>query len=340
MYSFIYSLFILLLLSCLFLWNCKKRNEDTLLRESCLQNLNNLRGLFALEIVMGHVVRYENTILLPLGKFMICSVAFFYFVSAFGMAVSFEKKKDYLNLGFLLSKPVYLFFLAVIFFVTGMVVDTLCPNDLSYITSGIPSAFLFTTNWYIWELIGFYIVYFLIYKFIPKFRVFLFGIITIILSVVMYQHGFWEAYVASTFAFPAGLLCGEHFSQVTKFLYSSKGVFTAMILAIFGLCCLLIKPENMISMIFMRNSLCLAVIMIMLYFCNYFTLGSNPVARFLCRYSTEIYLSQFICIRMAESYKWNYMIRMPFVLVFTIILAVILHPLVVMLKALLSYKQN
>lgn len=336
MYSFIYSLLILLLLSCLLLWNCRKRNADTLSRESCLQNLNNLRGLFALEIVMGHVVRYENTILLPLGKFMICSVAFFYFVSAFGMVVSFDKKKDYLNLGFLLSKPVYLFLLAVIFFLAGVLVDAFCSNDLSYISADIRGAFLFTTNWYIWEMIGFYIVFFFIYKFIPEFRVLLIFAITVVLSIVMYQHGFWEAYVASTFAFPAGLLCGEYFPQVKKFLYSRKGAFAAMVMTVFGLCCLLIKPENMISMIFMRNSLCLAALMITFYLCNHFTLGSNPVARFLCRYSTEIYLSQFICIRLAESYKWNYMIRMPFVLVFTVMLAAIIHPLIVMLKKMLS----
>lgn len=335
MFSFIYSLFIILLLCCLLLWNCKKRNVETLSREYCLQNLNNLRGLFALEIVMGHVVRYENTILLPLGKFMICSVAFFYFVSAFGMTVSFDKKKNYLNLGFLLSKPVYLFLLAVIFFVAGMLVDALCPNDLSYITPGMPGAFLVTTNWYIWELIGFYIIFFFVYKFIPRFRVCLFGIITVILSVIMYQHGFWEAYVASTFAFPAGLLCGEYFPKATKFLYSYKGAFTTIILAAFGLCCLLVKPENMISMIFMRNSLCLAAIMITFYFCNHFTLGNNPIARFLCRYSTEIYLSQFICIRLAESYKWNYMMRMPFVLISTLILAIIIHPLVSVVRKML-----
>lgn len=247
MHSFLFSVFILILIACLILWGCKKQTT-ALSRENCLQNLNDLRGLFALEIVLGHVVRYEHTILFPLGKFMICSVAFFYFVSAFGMAVSFERKKNYLNLNFLLSKPFYLFILSLVFFLLGMIIDAVCPNDLSYITPGIRWAYLLTTNWYIWELIGFYLLFFCVYKFMPRFRVLFLCIITLILSVILYHKGFWEAYVASTFAFPAGLLCGEYFAQVKKFLLSCKGILTAVLLGTFGLCCLLVRTESMLSL--------------------------------------------------------------------------------------------
>lgn len=335
MHSLIYSLLIILLLICLLLWNCRKRDNITLSRESCLQNLNDLRGLFALEIVMGHVVRYENTILYPLGKFMICSVAFFYFVSAFGMAVSYEKKKDYLNLRFLLAKPIYIFALAILFFIAGIIADILCPSDLTYIDHGILWGFRITTNWYIWELIGFYLIFFFIYRYIPRFRILLICTITLILSVIMYLNGFWEAYVASTFAFPAGLVCGEYFSNMKEFLYSLRGVCTAAFLGIFGLCCLFMNQESMVTIVFMRNSLCLSAVMIIWYACNYFTLGANPAARFLNKYSAEIYLSQFICIRLAESYGWNYMARMPFVLITTIVLAVLMRPVVIKIRKVL-----
>ena len=332
MSSLILSLFVLLTIIVLLLWGCQKRPTNTMTRESCLQNFNALRGLFALEIVIGHVVRYEHTILFPLGKFMICSVAFFYFVSAYGMVISFERKKNYLNFGFLLSKPVYLFILSIVFFLIGMVIDAICPNDLIYISHDIRWAYLLTTNWYIWELIGFYLIFFCVYKFIPRFRILLISIITLFLSVAMYKHGFWEAYVASTFAFPAGLLFGEYFPRVIKFLFSSKSILLTAFLSAFGLCCLLIQPENMLSIVFMRNALCLAAVMITFYGCSYFTLGSNPVARFLCKYATEIYLSQFVCIRFAESYGWNYMIRMPFVITTTLLLAVAVHPIVAFVR--------
>ncbi len=339
MHSLLFSLFVLILIACLILWGCKKQ-PATLSRENCLQNLNDLRGLFALEIVIGHVVRYEHTILFPLGKFMICSVAFFYFVSAFGMAISFDRKKNYLNLNFLLSKPLYLWILSIVFFLTGMVIDAVCPNDLSYITPGMRWAYLLTTNWYIWELIGFYLIFFCIYKFMPRFRVLLIGVITLILSVVMYRKGFWEAYVASTFAFPAGLLFGEYFTPTKKFFLSCKGILTTILLGIFGLCCLLVKTENLLSIVFMRNALCLSTIMIAFYLCTRFTLADNPAARFLCKYSTEIYLSQFIWIRFSESYGWNYMIRMPFVIAATLAMAMLLHPIINRIRKILSSRQR
>ncbi len=134
MYSIIFSLCVLLLFALIVFRNCKKHPRFHLSRESYLQNLNNMRGLFALEIVIGHVIRYDRTILYPMGKFMICSVAFFLFVSAFGMAVSYEKKKNYLSINFILSKPIYLAALSVLIFVFGMAVDAVCPNNLSYLT--------------------------------------------------------------------------------------------------------------------------------------------------------------------------------------------------------------
>lgn len=336
LFSILYCLIVLLLFCFLILRCCKKRGKDyCITRESSLQNLNNLRGLFAIEIVMGHIVRYENTILFPFGKFMICSVAFFFFVSAFGMAVSFEKKENYLGIRFILSKPLYLFILSIIIFIFGMIIDAICPNNLRYLDSGILHAFLLQTNWYIWEQIAFYFIFFLVYKFMPKYRVAFISILTVALSIVLYQKDFWEAYVASTFAFPAGLFCGEHFLQFKKFLYSRKGAIATTFLSIFGLSCLLVETESLMSIVFMRNAICLATIMIVFYGCNHFTVGNNLAARYLCKYSTEIYLSQFICIQLAESYQWNYMIRMPIVLLATLLIANVLHPIIAKLQTFL-----
>lgn len=331
--SLVFSICVFLIYACLILFGCKKRSTNIISKKSCLQNLNDLRGLFALEIVLGHVVRWETTILLPFGKFMICSVAFFFFVSAFGMAISYEEKEKYLSYNFLISKPLYLFIITVIFFLVNMTVDSLCPNDLGYFDlRNILQAFFVSTNWYIWELIGFYIIFFVVYKYMDRFRVLIISGITIVLSVVMYQIGLKEAYVASTFAFPLGLLFGEYFEQVKKFLFSFKGVLTTAILSLFGVCCLFFKNENLLSMVFMRNALCVAAIVIIFYGCTHFTLGENPIAKVLCRYSTEIYLSQFIWLRLTESYGWNYMIRMPLVVAATVIMAVALHPIVGMVR--------
>ena len=57
-------------------------------QEEVLGRLNSLRGVFAIEIIIGHVFRHQMTILYPFGKFMIVSAAFFFFISAFGMVYS------------------------------------------------------------------------------------------------------------------------------------------------------------------------------------------------------------------------------------------------------------
>lgn len=66
--------------------------------------MNALRGIFAIEIVIGHVVRYENTWLYPFGKFMIISVAFFFFVSAFGMVSPIRNREMFTLRDFLREK--------------------------------------------------------------------------------------------------------------------------------------------------------------------------------------------------------------------------------------------
>lgn len=211
-----------------------------------------------------------------------------------------------------------------------MTVDWICPNDLNYFKpgEGIIRTFFVSTNWYIWELIGFYIIFFVVYKYMTGFRVFVIFGITIVLSVVMYRIGIKEAYIASTFAFPLGLLFGEYFERVRKFLFSYKGVFTTAALGLFGMCCLLFRNENILSMVFMRNALCMAAIVIVFYGSTHFTLGNNLIVKALGKYSAEIYLSQFVWLRLTESYGWSYMIRMPLVVAATVIMAVAMHPVV------------
>ena len=333
MNSLIFSLCILLLFVLLIFWNCKRQPDRNLSRESYLQNLNNLRGLFALEIVIGHVIRYEQTILYPMGKFMICSVAFFFFVSAFGMAVSYEKKNNYLSLHFILSKPVYLLILSVLIFILNAGIDAVCPNDLLFFTPPyILHAYLTKTNWYLFSLILFYLLFFFTYKYLYKVRIPFICAVTVLMTVVMYLTGFIEGWWASSFAFPLGLIVGEHFTAVKKFLFSIKGIVTVMLLSLFGLSCLFVSEENIISFVFMRNSMCLAAILILLYVCTFLTLGNHTIARYLNRYSTEIYLTQFIWLRLTESYGLNYMIRMPIVLAATLISAMLLQPIVLFVK--------
>ena len=143
-----------------------KREKQVTIREDCLQHLNNLRGFFALEIVIGHVVRHESGLIMLFGKFMICSVAFFFFISAMGLVIPYDKKENYLNYRFILSKPLYLFILAVMFFLICFLIDLCGGLQLNYFTYNFLFSFYKNTNWFVWELIIFYFVFYIINIFI------------------------------------------------------------------------------------------------------------------------------------------------------------------------------
>lgn len=323
----IYILFIFILM-----WKgkvCKCADDKV----QVLQNLNALRGVFALEIIVGHVIRYEAGILYPLGKFMICAVAFFFFVSALGLSVSYEEKgKAYLSYKFLLAKPLYLFALAVVIYLINYVVDLISVKELGYCTGPLFSNFLDVTNWYIWKQTEFYILFYFVYKYLKKYRLIVVFGYTVLSSVILYQLGFIEGWWASGFAFPMGLLFGECYKEVKKVLYSVKGIAIVGLLALFGSMCLVIPDENVITMVFMRNSMCLAAIAVFWYLCSYYRFGNNRMSYVLCAISAELYISQFIWLRLSEAYGWHYLYRLLFVCVATFLTAVCIYPIVASLK--------
>lgn len=91
MADIIFSIFILAIFYFIIFYNTKRSPVSG--RDDLLKRLNSMRGIFAVEIVIGHVVRYENTILYPLGKFMIISVAFFFFCFSFRNGDIFSRKR-------------------------------------------------------------------------------------------------------------------------------------------------------------------------------------------------------------------------------------------------------
>ena len=228
-----------------------------------LKSLNTLRGLFALEIIIGHVVRHENTPLSLLGKFMICSVAYFFFVSAFGLVESYKRKKYYLNIKTFIKKPIYLILLSLAIYLLGLFVSQLTPFDvINYSDKNFISRFFLSTNWYIWEQAFFYICFYLVYKYLYQFRLVSICIITLIASLVVYFLSAPPEYAASSFAFPFGILYAEKYEKINTFIYSFKGLILFIPLLCFGLSYLFVTKNSFISDVFMRNSICLAALII------------------------------------------------------------------------------
>ena len=321
----IYSCVVFAILALILLVGSKKEEMAVNARQK-LVCLNNLRGIFALEIVIGHVIRYEKTLLSPLGKFMIISVAFFFFVSGFGMVQSFNTKVNYLN-KFLFPKVGYLTVLALIIYVINVTLDYLIPYSLGYYNKGeFFSGLIPLTNWYIWEQIFFYFIFWIVYKYIKKYRVLCVFIITFVAMTLAYKFGWKQGFYSSSLAFPMGLLVGEYYEKCHEILRTAKGKILILIGVVLGLSSLLLGTESLIGMVYLRNMVCISGISLLLLLVDKISFD-NKVLGFLGKYSVEIYLVQFIFLNWFKTMDIHYMMRIPLVIGCTIAGAVLLHPI-------------
>ena len=326
----VYAVFLILVLAGI-------KTDRTLPDEKeALSRLNRLRGVFALEVIAGHVVRYENCLLFPFGKFMICSVAFFFFVSGFGLAHSFKEKDNYLNLRYLLTKPVFLAIAAVITYIVYYITGIVGPVELKYVKADVLRGLYSGTNWYIKEQILFYLLFFAVYKLIKKHGWIIITAATLVVVLIFYYCGKSEAWVASAFGFPMGVLIGEKYDRLKKYIYGVPGIVTGILAAGAGLITLFIRNENIFTMVVLRNLLCIGVLLCIIALCGRVHLCYNRAAVFLTGISAQLYLFQFVWLEVSELVWEEYLIRLAFVVVMTILCAVLVSPLFKLLRDVLS----
>lgn len=315
----LFSVMIYVFFAMLLLWGSRPAKVER--EEDYFSNFNSLRGLFAIEIVIGHVIRYESGLLYPLGKFMIISVAYFFFVSAYGLTRSFHLKEKYLE-HFLFRKCVYLLAIAGVAFVFRTLL-LLCAGRYESSTN-IFRQFLNWTNWYIWELLIFYVLFYVVYRNLSKYRITVIALVTVLMITVLFFTGAKEMWFASALAFPAGLVFYEHFGEVTGFLGTFRGKWVVLLLTAAGLAALFLGEDSYLGMVWLRNAMCLAGICILFYFLSCVSTG-NRFLRKLGKYSAELYLYQFIYLNLVNG-QWDFRIRILVVCALTGLTAVIMHP--------------
>ena len=303
--------------------------------ETKLSQLNQLRGLFALEIIIGHVGRNTNGILLPFGRFMICSVAFFFFVSAYGMVLSCRKREGYLGCGFLVQKPLFLLLISLLIYALEGIVDFLVSPDLGFCDGFWSlSAYFHRTNWFVWELIGLYLIFWLCYRFGKRYRVILVTCCIVVGILAFYFAGAGVNWYASVSGFLLGVLFGEKDTVINK-ICTVPGLSVTFVLALFGMCVLFVKEENFLSLVLIRNAMCISVLLFTVLISGYAILRENPVTRFLTRYADALYFSQFIWLAYGSAvFPDRLWVRLAFVLLATTLSAVlVVQPMIHALKS-------
>ena len=311
--------------------------------DELLKTLNSLRGIFALDIIIGHCVRYESCPLSPLGNFMLISVGFFFFVSGMGITRSYHTKSDYLK-----TFPKHRILHLVLIALSALMISTL----IAYISPiytpfrNIPDtlpvflrAIIIRTNWYIRELLLLYVVFYITYRFFHKHRYVFISLMVLLICTVLlileykYSLGYTRCWFASIICFPLGIYTYENHDKISAFLNKRIGGVISIIVLMIGLSTSLFNYTSLIGIsdfvneiicALCNNILCVGFILVLMIFLSYFK-PQNRIISFFTGISTEIYLYQFIFISIAEKMQLSYPWKIAFVFVFDILLSTVLH---------------
>lgn len=328
----LFSLIVYLLLAALLLVGLRRRPAG----ESGFPtgDANALRGFFALIILLGHCARESGGGLLPLGKFMIVAVAFYFFVSGYGLARSYARQPATYLQGFLWRKVSGLLVLAVTAYLWRVALSLLTGPWLPHTI--FQYNFFTATNWYIWCQIYYYIAFFLVYRYLSRHRTAALALLVLAQCLVCYAAGLQMAWYASAVGFPLGVLFWEQAARVDALLRRGAGLALIVGLLAAGLVSQLYTPGNLLDLFLLRNALCAALLLALYRILCKFIPG-NPALQFLGQYSGELYLFQFTYLDLFADlpvYPWRFFC----VMAATLATAVVVHPLILRLRRWLTPK--
>lgn len=265
--------------------------------------LNYLRGLLALIVLLSHIWGYTQiSLLVPFNKMVTIAVAAFFFLSGYGMARSFEKKNNYLKSIFGEKIP-FLIYMAVMSYIVSALLEWIIGTKVqlgnnAFIPIGIKSL-LINTNWYVYELIAFYLLFAIVMKFCPKkYQIPVVFIVSVIAFFILFNAGVVEAYYNSILGFVMGIFCYR--SSWLKWI-DKKGVLA---IAIFGvLMCfstMFLVNHTTVYFAIIRNMAAIAMIIVVLYFIRMIN-TKYEVLNYLSKISPELY---FYHMPIALIFSW------------------------------------
>ena len=262
-----------------------------------VQRLNDLRGLMAIWIVLGHLalsMDAQRNIFLMMQKADLAIVGMFFFLSGYGLEKSLETKKDYLR-GFLFKKMARLLLMTwVQFGVTELCLYLVkFPRDYSGLT-GILGEYASNLNWYMWELALMYLIFFVSHILFKDKKAYIAAtVLSVLLLITLYyfQGAFASTY--SCLAFPAGMIV---YACRHKFEKASGSRFGEMFIALLILTGLTtastIMPKDLFASVAGKNLFCVCFVILAAVTFLRLEADDKPY-RILAKFSPEIYLYQF-----------------------------------------------
>lgn len=280
------------------------------------KNLNELRGVFAIIIILSHfTIIFDKIplILIPFSKISTLCVGYFFAMSGYGLAYSYYNKNNYLN-NFILKKIIYLVFVVLISFlfsgITLIVFRKLCDVNIN----------LALPNWYIYSLMMFYILYYLSYKvFKGRYKALCLTILTIIITLLALKFNLPRTYFISQWSFPLGALIYEYKDKIDWLIKNRlKNIILVLaVILLISLYSFFVKEYTILDLI-LHNLLFLPFYFTIILICYFFRFYNN-IIKFLKTISFELYIYQFIVMNIVTSFYQKYNLERGIIYLFYVL---------------------
>lgn len=224
-------------------------------------------------------------------------------ISGYGLMYNFDNREGYLN-HFLRKRlinllvPVY-----VVYIIWGCLERILIKNYFlhTFLEYILLSDFWSKTNWYVFEIAIFYVVFYCLYKFLPKRRAnILLVVMTIIFIFVAFFLKIDNPWYGSSICFPFGILyeqCAELLNKWMKKYYWLKATATLFICGLTIVLFFFLGNDSIIGNPIARNIAALSFSIWLLFLLDKVKIDYS-ICKWLGKISYEIFLfhPMWICI--------------------------------------------
>lgn len=257
-----------------------------------LDNIIPLRGILALEIVLGHTYGHleDNAWLYLNNRIGVWVVGIFFFLSGYGLNYSLHRKRDYLK-GFLIKRVGRI--------ILPFAVVCVANYFLGY-SGGFPECLF--QDWFVTEIILIYCIWYLLYKYLPESyaeKVFL--VLILGLNILGTYYGIGSRWYGSTACFLLGIIFEKKESAIFSYCSTRYGKMVGICGGLFvcGGILFAVSENSPAAAAVMINTTCILLCIMMYLFLMKAAIG-NAMTRFLGSISWQIYVSHRTILRVCD----------------------------------------
>ena len=293
-----------------------------------------LKGIAAIFIMLGHIgINTAYPILFPFRKAGFLWVGLFFFMSGYGLMFSYLNKPGYIKNAFLkriiaIVVPTYLIYL-----VFQIVIWVILKTPVGYWTDIINRFvyyFIQDTNWFIPEVLVFYVLFFILFRlFNSRVANVVLWIITIgfIIFAFIRRDIFSNPWYGSSLCFPLGITYAMNEDKMQKFL-QDKAIRNSLILLLVIFACtamyFVLGNDSAIGNLLARNTASISFCFVALITISLVNLD-NAVTRFLGEISFEIFLVHLQLLKILFSIEIGKIWITMLCIILTIVISALIH---------------